>query len=283
MAKTDKTKASAKKKTATDGPKAASSHTASPKRNTRMRTALIVIAGMIVLVAILVLNAGGFTRAAIEKIAGDTLGVPVTLASLDIDLQQRQVDAGGVAIGNPEGFRAPNAITMGAVHIAASEISGATLEFDQIRITDAAINLEVAKNGTNLTALHDMLDARASTLAGNGREPVRVIIHDLLLEGATLNPVVTLGGTAPMKPVTMPNIHITGIGEQGGGVTPSEAMTLVADRVILVAMRTAVQNRYLQGMDEQSLTQIEKALGLPTGIVDQMRDFGEKMRNLFEN
>ncbi len=263
------------------GEKAAIHNTAKP--NTKARTAAVLAVGMIVVVAVFALNASGLAKMAVEKIASQALGVKVSLASLDISLQDRQVDAGGITVANPQGFKSANAVQIGDVHIAADEISETRLVFNQIRVSGTVVNLEVSENKTNLIELHKNLNARAGNkAAGDGAEPLKVIIRELVIEGATLNPAVTLAG-APMQPVIMPDIRMSGIGEQEGGVLPGQVMTMVTDRVVVMAMRTAVQNRYLQGMDQESLEQIQKALGLPSGIMDQVRDFGDKVRGFFKD
>ncbi|MCB9990253.1 MAG: hypothetical protein H6867_02600 [Rhodospirillales bacterium] len=278
MAKTDPKKASSKKAPAAKKGKA---DAAPEKKNTKLRTVIVLVFGVIVMAGLLVMNAGNLAKIAVEKIGSDTLGTKVAIETLDVKLQEREVDVTGIGVDNPAGYRAPQAFKIEKVKIAADQIGQELLVFDEIVVSGTTINLEVKENKTNLTELHGKMDSGASTRKTAAEAPVKVIIRKLVIENATLVPAATLG-EREMQPVTLPTVRILGIGESSGGMTASEAMTLITDRVITVAMRSAVEAQYLQGMDTESLKKIQGALDLPTGLIDQVKGLGDKvMKDLF--
>ncbi len=123
-----------KKKTPTKTDTADTPHKASAPKSTKGANAnekkafaglVFAIVGAFVLVGIVVvlMNMGSMVKATVEKIASDTLGVPVTLATLDIKPVEMSIIATGLNVGNPQGFTRPFSFTAGKISIMAESFS----------------------------------------------------------------------------------------------------------------------------------------------------------------
>ena len=53
----------------------------------------------------------------VEKEAPALLGVPVTLASVDLRPLVGQASLGGLVVGNPEGYKTPNLFELGSIKV----------------------------------------------------------------------------------------------------------------------------------------------------------------------
>ncbi len=261
--------------------------TATKKKETQIKSnkkkiTTVVVFAVIVGFVILVMNVSNLAKAGVEKIASNTLGVKVSIAKLDISLQDKKIEVSGLHIGNPDGYKRPHALTVDTIRIVVEGITPTLLTFNEIAVVGTTINMEVAKNGTNMTDIRKNMDRKASTKKPSSEGPIKLIIKRLNIESATLNPTVVLAG-GELPPVTMPNIRLTGIGQKSNGVLVSEAIGQILDRVTSVATQSAAESGFMRGMNADSLKNIQQSLGLPSGVMDQVKGFGGKIKGIFGN
>lgn len=240
-------------------------------------TAVVIMIGVVI-----ALNFSSVAKAAIERVAGNTLGVPVSIGALDINVQNKTVTVGGLRIGNPDGFFKPHALTFDTIHVRAETLSGDLLVFSEILVTGTNINLEVNESTTNLHAIRASVDRKVAAKAPSDKPMPKVVIRNLRFEKALLNPTVTLAG-GDMQSVVMPDITMHGIGERENGVLVSEAMVQVLNQVIQVASRAAAKSGFLDGLAADRL----EALGISSSLVDKLKgDVGKALggvKGLFGN
>ena len=250
-----------------------------------------LLAGVIGLVAIgavvLYLNLGNVAKALTEKIGTETLGVKVSVSSMDISLQDKKVEVKGLKIGNPPGYKNADSLSVDLIRVVGESFSKDLLVFDEITVSGTKVNMEVEKNGTNLSDLKKNIKPKASadekTETG---KPIKVIVRKLTIDDATLNPAVMLI-SQEMKPVTMPDIVLTGIGQKTNGVLISEAVAQVLDKVTKVATQAASQQGMLQGMDDAALKEIGTQMDMGKSLLDNakkdMDGLKDGLKGLFGN
>lgn len=205
--------------------------------------AFVVLLSVLVVGGIIFyLNYANFAKMAVEKMATRTLGVDVTLNDLAIDLQNMRVDVSGLKIANPQGYGGPHAMVVDTVTIDLKEFKEQLVTFEYVAVTGTKINLEVMQNGTNLTAIRNNMNRKASAAEASAqkpdtgaKEPLKVIIDQLLINNATLHPSSVLAG-GDMASVVLPDILLKGIGQKENGVLASEAMAQILDYVTRVAV-----------------------------------------------
>lgn len=252
----------------------------SEKKKNRFIPVVAVLAGLIVIAAaVLYMNMGSIAKAAVEKVAADTLGVKVTIAALDINPVEKKVTVRGLKIGNPPGFRNDHALTVDHVGIAAESLNRDLLVFRQIEVLGANVNLEVTAKDTNLTALQKNVNRNASAQkAAQGEKVVKVIIRELLLNNTTLNPSATLIAGDPQS-VNISSIRITGIGEKQNGVIASEAIVQVLERISQVSFQIAGQSGFLGGLSPEAVAGMRSQLGMPPDLKEQAKQGIESIKS----
>lgn len=237
--------------------------------------------------AFLYMNLGNVAKSLAEKIGSETLGVPVRIANMEIVPHEKRIEVTGLTIGNPSGYKDSESLRVGTIRIVADSLSKELLVFNEIAVEDTNINLEVNQKGTNLSDLQKNIKPKASAdQKTESGEPIKVIVKKLTLNGATLNPrVVLLSDT--VKPVMMPDIQLTGIGQKTNGVLVSEAAAQVFDHITKVATKTASQQGLLQGMDQEAMKDMAGQMGvqlkdgLKGDIENKAKGLVNEMKGLF--
>lgn len=207
------------------------------------------------------MNMGSMIKTTVENVATKTLGVPVTVSSIDIKLTEKKITVSNLRIGNPKGFSKPHALTIGQIVIDADTISKEKLVFSNISTADTNIYLEVTESGTNLSSLSQNVKKGDKTKAKEAT-PVKVIIEKLALKNSKLHPAMTLIKGAE-KTVNMPEIKLTGIGQKSGGVTAAEAISQVLEHVVQAGMEASLKAGLLEGLSDQILGEIGKNMAIP--------------------
>lgn len=252
----------------------------SAKKKSRIFPVIAVLAGLIVIAAIFFyMNMGSIAKAAVEKVATDSLGVKVTISALDINPVEKKVTVRGLKIANPPGFRKDHVLTVDHIGIAAESLSRDLLVFRQIEVLGASINLEVTAKDTNMTVLQKNVNRNASSrVAAQGEKVVKVIIRELLMNNTTLNPSATLVA-GEMPPANISYIRITEIGESQNGVIASEAIVQVLERLSQVSFQIAMQSGFLEGLSPEAVAGMRSQLGLPPDLKEQAKQGIESIKS----
>jgi len=179
---------------------------------------------------------------AVEACGTGVLGAPVGLDESDISILSGLGELRGLRVGNPEGFAAPLAVSLGAVRLelAPESFSGPvvavrSLVFEGPAITyergaAGASNLDILLSNALEAAQSERLarDARAARDGEPGGAQL-LVIDELLVSGATL-------ALEPEGEVlALPGLRLEGIGHGRGGVPPSEALATVLDALARAA------------------------------------------------
>ena len=192
-----------------------------------------IVIGLAVLLIAAVLIAG-FSLDGIVKRGVETFGPKLTKVDIKLDKVALSLFSGsgkidGLVVGNPEGFKSGQAISVGSASLALSpgSLLSDKIVIKSIRVEAPDINYEVGSGGSNLKKLlanlnestgsgNDTNAAAKPKEAGPGR---KLEVDDFLLTGAKLHLSITgLGGAT----VPLPAIHLTGLGKGDAGITSAE-------------------------------------------------------------
>ena len=195
---------------------------------------------------------------AIEKYVPEILQATVELDEVKLSPADGVGAVKGLRIGNPKGFRAPHATTVGTVELA---LDPATVVKDvvlvrRIAVDRPSITYEPGAKGSNFDALQRNVEryvgaARAGGEAKGGR---RLIVESLTIRNARVTYAPQVGrGTATIS-FDLPDIQLRNVGKERGGVTPGELAKIIVDalaaRIAEVMGRAAIR-RGLEGVLER--------------------------------
>lgn len=222
--------------------------------------ALIVVLGVVGGGAWLYMNFGNLVKTQAEKIASASLGVPVHIGAIDLDVSNKTVTVSGIRVANPKGFSSGDIMSVETVKIAADSLSRQKLVFNEIRVDGTKVKMEVKADGTNFSALKNGMPKSevSQKQAGTNSEPVKVVIKRLLINNATLTAQSALLQKQP-QPITLADISMTNIGVKQG---------------------------FLQGLSGDALDQLKDQYGVGSAVVDKVKsDFkkaGDEVKGLMD-
>lgn len=163
---------------------------------------------------------------AIEGLGPQITGVSVKVKRVKLEPAEGRGAVMGLEVGNPAGYRAPRALSLGEMRLA---IDYATLTSNVIRIKEISlqgpvITYEPGAGGDNLTAIQKHIDAQVAKLGaskGAGSGPGRKFIIDhIYVRDAKVQFGDTLG-------LPVPNVHLRDVGKRSNGASAGEVVKAV--------------------------------------------------------
>jgi len=176
-------------------------------------------------------------RVAIEHYAPEIAGVSVKVRSVDISASDGRGTVKGLEIGNPAGFSAPRAASVGEIRVAVdpATVTAPIVRIRELTVDAPLITYERGDHGTNLQAIQKNIRRYIDQSGGpsesrpaeskHGRR--KFIVDRLAIQGARVtmtNPALKGQGIS----FNLPDIELRDVGARQGGLTPSEIGNVVA-------------------------------------------------------
>jgi uncharacterized protein involved in outer membrane biogenesis len=207
---------------------------------------VVIVLVVLIVVAVIVV---GFFLGTIVKTGMETVGPKITQVSIKVNAVNLSLLTGsakvkGLVVGNPEGYKAPQAISVGSAAVGVNPFSVLSdkIVVRSVRVEAAEITFEGGLGGNNLSKIMDNVNAIAksggpastNTTAKAGNEPGRKIeVDDFLITGAIVH--VSLAGMGGKETIlSLPDIHLTNLGQGNAGITATDLT-----RRVLGAITTA--------------------------------------------
>jgi hypothetical protein len=214
-----------------------------------MLLALVVVAGGVYVY----MNMGSIARQITEEVASNALGVPVSIAAMDISLEHRKVVVRDIRVANPQGYQKPYAMTVETITVNAESFSKDLLTFARIDVVGTNVNLEVSEQSTNLSDLKEnTVQSKSAPTPSTTGQDIKVIVKTVTVQNAQLTPSITLMDK-DLAFVTVPDIRLQGIGVKENGVLASEAVSQIIGGLMTAFSKSANQAGFLQGLSLEAL------------------------------
>ncbi len=243
--------------------------------NCFMKKILLKVAiGLVILIILGVLAISLFLDSAVKR-GVETFGpqltkVTVTLDNVSISMLSGGGTVKGLVIGNPEGYKTPQAISVGSASLALkpSSLLGDKLIINKIEVVAPEITFEGGFSGNNLSKILSNLEDSTRNSDTNappgqkGEGPSRKLqVDDFAIKGARVNVSIT-GMAGKSLPVVIPDIHLTDLGTGPDGITAAELSKRVLKAIEQGAMKAAEGAMADLGKNATGLT---KELGKTAG------------------
>ena len=244
---------------------------------------------LIALVLLLVLAVGAtflyldsIVTSGIEVVGSDVLDTEVTVASVSISPLNGSGSISGLEIRNPEGFDAEYIFQLEQVEVNlnTSSLFSDVIEIESVVITQPQITYETRITTDNVRALMENLgggDTGADSPAADPEGGKEIIIREFRM----LDPQLNLVAAVVTAPVGLPDIELNDIGTEDNSATVAQAM-----EVVLSALRNAIVNSNLPGLDDlregvenrlqQGVEEVEEAVD---GAVEEL---GTRLRSILD-
>jgi uncharacterized protein involved in outer membrane biogenesis len=176
-------------------------------------------------------------RVAIEHYAPEIAGVSVKVHGVDISAPDGRGVVRGLEIGNPAGFTAPHAASVGEIRVALdpATVTEPVVHIRELGVESPLITYERTDRGTNLQAIQKNIQRHIEEGGGSSegrpaeakRGRRKFIVDSLALRGARVtmtNPGLRGQGIT----FNLPDIELRDLGRRQGGLTASEIGNVVA-------------------------------------------------------
>lgn len=221
----------------------------------------VVMVVAAVAVYLLIGNLDKILKGAIESIGTELLGVPVTVAAVELDVKTGSGQISGFTIANPAGYQAPEAFRMEKIRLGIDIRSLGRQPFiiNELVIQNPEVEVEVKEDGSsNLQTLLKNIEqnsARADQKAatehppedGAGqKDPVRMSFKKMEISGVKVHGIVP--GQEPVQ-VVLPDIIREDVGGSEG-ITPSEVGGIIIGDIIAKSLQQVVEKKLSEKIGE---------------------------------
>jgi hypothetical protein len=221
----------------------------------RMRKiAVRIVLGLVVLLVAALLVVGlsldGIVKRGVETFGPKLTKVDIKLHKVALSLFSGSGQIDGLVVGNPEGFKTPQAISVGSASLALSpgSLLSHKIVIKYIKVQGPEITLEAGAGGSNLKKILANLnetsggggnDANAAAKPKEAGPGKKLEVDDFFLSGAKLHLSLTGLGSAT---VPLPDIHLTGLGKEDAGLTGAELTKRVLAAIEQAAAKAAADS-----------------------------------------
>ena len=216
---------------------------------------IVILAGLIAGIIVVATSLDGIVKTGIETFGPKITKVTVNLESVHIVLFTGSAKVTGLVVGNPEGYKAPQSISVGLAEVGINPFSllSDKIVIRTVHVISPEITFEGGLSGNNLSKIMENVNAfgktggapatNAPTAAAN-RPGKKIEVDDFLITGAKVHVRLTdLGGKEMTLP--LPDIHLTDLGKDSDGLTPADLT-----RAILKAVTSATVKAVANGASD---------------------------------
>lgn len=233
----------------------------------------------IVIIALIIFGVclNHIVKSAVETYGPRLTQTTVRLDSVDLSLLTGSAKVKGLVVGNPEGYKTPQSISVGLVAVGLNPMSvfSSKLVIRSIRVESPSITFEGGLAGNNLSQILDNVNSTgkgSGTLSTNApstpKSEKKFEVDDVLISGAKAQ--VIINGTSMAQPelITLPDIHLTDLGTGGEGITAADLTQRILNAISSTTLEAVVQTAAnldknaatLKSVRQQSVKQLGSAL-----------------------
>lgn len=225
-----------------------------------------IVVALVVLVVVAVIAVSLFLDSAVKK-GVETFGpnftqVDVKLDSVSLSLVSGSGSVKGLVVGNPEGYKSPQAISVGkaSVSLLPGSLMSDKIVIKSVRVEAPEITFELGSGGNNLSRIMANVEAatgggkKTAEPAGESKPGKKLQVNEFVITGAKVNVGASALGGATTVP--LPDINLKDLGTGAEGITAAD-----------------LTRQVLKALEEGTLKAATGSVGeLGKGAVDAAKD-----------
>ena len=214
-----------------------------------MKKIIVVLVGLLFLVLLIAfvfgfVFLGSIVKASVEKVGPLVTQVPVKLDAAAVSIFSGKGDLKGLEVGNPQGFKTPNAMRVGSVGVSVEpkSVFADKVVIHYIRVEAPQITYETDLKGNNLSKLLE----NVQSVAGKGqptepgKKPKKLQVDEFVITGGKINMSATvLGGRSATLP--LPEIKLANLGQGPEGITAVELTEKALNAIVSGALKSVAE------------------------------------------
>jgi len=215
-----------------------------------LTTIVLVVVVLVIVAAIIV---GVYLGQIVKKVV-NTYGPQLTQTTVSVDTVTLSLLTGsaslkGLVIGNPQGYKLPNAISVGkvAVGVDPTTVFANKVVVRSIRVESPEINFEGGLSGNNLSKILDNVNSSggqsgpvSTNAAAAPASQKKLEVDDLLISGAKADVLITSPVQREVN-LTLPDIHLTDLGKGDEGITAADLTRQVLNAITTATLETVAK------------------------------------------
>ena len=226
-----------------------------------------VVIILLVLVIAVAIVAGFFlnpiVKRGVETIGPKITKTSVTLDAVDLSLLTGSAKVKGLVVGNPEGYKTTNSISVGTIAVGVDPFSVLSdkIVVRSLHVETPEITFEGGLGGNNLSKLLDNVNGTAknggpvsTNAVGQPKPSKKIEVDDLLISGAKVHVLLTELGGRQMS-LTLPDIHLTDLGKGGDGLTATDLTRRVLQEIVTATVKAVASDSTNLGKGAEKLIQ----------------------------
>jgi hypothetical protein len=213
----------------------------------------VVVSILVLLLVVIVgfsIFGAGMIKTTVEKVATSTLGVPVTIQSINLSILSGKVEIKGLVVKNPPGYANETLLELGdgIVNLDIGSVMSNTIKIQLVKLDNTKLTIEQKGLTNNLKEILDKLpkEEEKAPAAKTEKAGKNLIVTKLEIAGTNVRvkllPVPGKSDTVSLKldPIVMENLGTekklsvatlvakvmgalaTGIAKQGAGLLPDD-------------------------------------------------------------
>jgi len=220
---------------------------------------IVIVLLLIVGVVILYASLDGIIKSVVESQGTEQLKVPTTLDSVNLSLLHGSLNLNNFAIGSPQGFSAPQMMSLGGLGVETGglmQLRNEPIHIPSIRIDQPKLVIEQSGGKLNFKALMDQMSAgsqpapaaqpsspAAPATTSSGSKTVMLIIDDLTMDGASVVIRPGIPGLTDEIDVPIPSIDLKNIGNADGNGNGEAIKDVVATLIKTLVTQAAASDK----------------------------------------
>jgi uncharacterized protein involved in outer membrane biogenesis len=220
------------------------------KTTTRIVLILILIA-IIVGAIIAASSLDAIVKKGVETFGPQFTKTTVNLESVHIILFNGSAKIKGLVIGNPEGYKAPQAISASLIEAGVNPLSiwSDKIVVRTLHVIDPEISFEGGLSGNNLGKIMENVNdysktgakASSNVSASPTQSNKKIEVDDFLITGAKVHVRLTDLGGKEMT-INLPEVHLTNLGTGSDGLTPAELTRTMLQALSAATLKAVSSN-----------------------------------------
>jgi hypothetical protein len=202
---------------------------------------IVILVGIVAGVIVVATSLDGIVKKGVETFGPQITKVSVSLESVHIVLFTGSAKVTGLVVGNPEGYKAPQAISVGLAEVGVNPFSilSDKIVIRTVHVISPEINFEGGLSGNNLGKIMENVNSfnksggkpSPNAAAPAASQPAKKIeVDDFLITGTKVQVRLTDLGGKEMT-LSLPDIHLTDLGTNTDGLTPADVTRAVLKAV----------------------------------------------------
>jgi uncharacterized protein involved in outer membrane biogenesis len=265
-----------------------------------MKKWILIGAGVVVVIILIAVfiglsNLGPIIKKVVNTYGPEMTKTEVRLGDVDISIFSGEAELKDFHLGNPKGFKSPQAMSVGSVHVDVDEksVTGDTIIINRVEVVSPEITYEKSRGTDNFQTILNNVKGSASTGkpskkgAGKEGEGKKLLIKDFIVREGKVNLAVSMLGGKTIS-ASLPDIHLRDVGKEKGGASPAEVFEKIfaaLHKQITSPAVTDVLNKELKalGMSLEAVSgEFRKQLDtLGTGDKKSGKTVTDKVKGLF--